>query len=318
MTLHAIVRALGGDLYQGGFRANVPAPGHSDADRSVSLWLNRGRVVIHGFGGADWRCVRDLLRDRGFINAAGQLTGAGRTGPPAPQPDRRLRLETAMRLWEEAVPLGLEDAASLYLRRRAINARPAAPDLRLHPSAPVRVYGSGGPARPALVARISDAADRLTAVELTYLEHNGLPALGLALPRKTVGVVPPGATVRLAAAAPDMLAGEGVATTLSAMERFGRPGWALMSANNLAAWTPPSCVRDLLIAADRGAVGEAAAARLRHRLLAKGLTVRTLCPDAPFGDWNEVARNIRKEESEGAGRRRSGGDRPRRPAGEPS
>lgn len=289
MTLRAIVAALGGDLYQGGLRANVPAPGHSAADRSVSLLLDRGRVVIHGFGDADWRSVRDLLRDRGFIDTGGRLTGGGRPGASSPKPDRRLRLETASRLWEESVPLGEGDAASRHLRRRAILAPEATLDLRLHPLAPVWVYRTGGPVRPALVARISDAGDRLTAVELTYLEPNGLPARGLALPRKTVGVVPAGAAVRLAPAATDMVVGEGVATTLSAIDRFRLPGWALMSANNLAAWNPPPVVRTVLIAADRGVVGEAAAARLHHRLLSQGFRVRSLCPDAPFGDWNEVA-----------------------------
>ena len=80
MTLHAIVAALGGDLYQGGQRANVPAPGHSADDRSISLLLAEGRVVIHGFGAAGWREVRDDLRRRGFIDADGRLTGAGSAG----------------------------------------------------------------------------------------------------------------------------------------------------------------------------------------------------------------------------------------------
>jgi len=39
MSLREIVRVLGGDLYDGGRRANVPAPKHSRADRSVSLLL---------------------------------------------------------------------------------------------------------------------------------------------------------------------------------------------------------------------------------------------------------------------------------------
>lgn len=76
MTLHALVAALGGDLYHGGARANVPAPGHSAKDRSISLLLTEGRVVIHGFGGVDWRAMRDDLRRRGFIDDAGRLTGA--------------------------------------------------------------------------------------------------------------------------------------------------------------------------------------------------------------------------------------------------
>ena len=60
MTLHAIVRAVGGDLYQGGARANIPAPGHSRRDRSISLLLSQGRLVVHGFGGAGWRAAKAM------------------------------------------------------------------------------------------------------------------------------------------------------------------------------------------------------------------------------------------------------------------
>ena len=76
MTLHAIVAALGGDLYQGGLRANVPAPGHSADDRSVSLLHADGRVIIHGFGAADWREVRDV----GLVVFEGWCLGT----PPEP------------------------------------------------------------------------------------------------------------------------------------------------------------------------------------------------------------------------------------------
>ena len=289
MTLHTIVAALGGDLYAGGSRANIPAPGHSPADRSVSLWLTDGRVVIHGFGGADWRAARDDLRARGFVDDTGRLTAGGHSGPSSPRPDRRLRVETAIRIWDGTIAPASCGPAGLYLRRRAVTVAAGISNLRLHPAARTAVYCNGRHTRPALVARISDAEDRLTAVELTYLEPHGLPATGLRLHRKTVGQVPPGAAVRLSPAEEEMLVGEGVVTTLSAMERFRLPGWALMAANNLAAWTPPAEVHRVLVAADRGRAGEGAAARLCRRLVREGIEVRVTWPGPPFGDWNEVA-----------------------------
>jgi putative DNA primase/helicase len=289
MTLHAIVAALGGDLYNGGTRASVPAPGHSAEDRSVSLLLSGDRVVVHGFGGADWRVARDDLRVRGFIDATGRLTGGGCGRPSAARPDKRVRRETAAGLWAGTVALMGGSVACLHLHRRAITGGQPVLNVGLHPAAPLSVYRDGGRTRPALVARISDANDRLTAVELTYLASNGWPAQGLRVARKTVGEVPPGAAVRLSPVADEMLVGEGVITTLSAIARFGLPGWALMGANNLAAWTPPEGVRRILIAADRGRVGEGAAARLRHRLGRDGLEVDVCCPAPPYGDWNEVA-----------------------------
>ncbi|MFA4938877.1 hypothetical protein [Brevundimonas sp.] len=94
MTLHAIVAALGGDLYQSGLRANVPAPGHSPADRSVSLLLSQGRVIIHGFGAADWGHPRPpaplgFYRRYRASHGGGAPPGVGPgAGPPAAHRDR--------------------------------------------------------------------------------------------------------------------------------------------------------------------------------------------------------------------------------------
>lgn len=299
MSLRRIVAALGGDLYQGGCRANVPAPGHSAADRSVSLMLTDGRIIIHGFGGVEWRTMRDDLRRRGFIDAAGRLTGGGAAGPSVPRPDQRVRLATAARLWEGGAGIDGATAAGRHLQRRAVRCGAAAINLRHHPCAPISVYRDGGRGLPALVARVSDAEDRLTAVELTYLDPAGRLASGLALTRKTVGLVPAGAAVRLAPASEAMLVGEGVVTTLSAMDRFRLPGWALMSVNNLAVWAPPPGVRRVLIAADRGLAGQGAADQLRRRLAQGGVEAEAIWPDPPFGDWNEAATGVDAQRREG-------------------
>lgn len=299
MTLHAIVAALGGDLYQGGQRANVPAPGHSVGDRSVSLLASGDRLVIHSFGAADWRAVRDHLAELRLIGADGRVLPVGPSHPSSSliRPDRQTRVATARRLWDGASPLARGSLSHRHLIGRSVGLDPAEiSELRHHPDAPVSVFRTGGPTRPALVARITDGEGRLTAVELVYLDANGRRADRLRVPRKTVGVVPPGSAVRLSPPGRDMLVGEGVLTVLSAMERFGRPGWALMSAHNLSAWSPPPGVGRLLIAADRGAVGERAAGRLRSRLRGRGLAVSVALPPEPFEDWNAAAASGRREE----------------------
>lgn len=299
MTLHAIVAALGGDLYHGGRRANVPAPGHSAGDRSVSLLVSGDRLVIHSFGAADWRAVRDHLAALRLIDVEGRISRSGRSGPSSSmiRPDRATRVATARRLWDGAGPLAPGSLSHHHLVGRSVSLDPVGIEaLRHHPDAPVSVFRAGGPTRPALVARISDAEGRLTAVELVYLDANGRRADRLRVPRKTVGVVPPGSAVRLSPPARDMLVGEGVLTVLSAIERFLRPGWALMSAHNLSGWAPPPGVGRVLIAADRGAVGERAAACLRSRLRSRGLAVSVALPPEPFEDWNAAAATGRREE----------------------
>jgi hypothetical protein len=287
VSLRPIVRALGGDLYAGGRRANVPAPGHSHHDRSVSLLLQGGRVVVHTFNGTDWQDVLADLRARGLVDAAGAPRGGGRGGDARDDPSHSARLAAARRLWSETRPIDGTLSARHARLRGIVRALPDA--LRHHPAAPLAVYIACRHTRPALVAAIVDPAGELQAIELTYLAPNGRRAIGLRLPRKTIGLVPPGSAVRLDPPGSELLVGEGVFTTLSASEVFGLPGWALTSTRNLRAWSPPDGVRRVLIAADRGRDGERSAEILRGRLAWAGLAAVIRLPPPPHGDWNEAA-----------------------------
>ena len=309
MSLRSIVAALGGDLYDGGRRANIPAPGHSAEDRSVSLLLEDDRVVVHTFGDGDWKAVLDFLRDQQLIDAANApLDGPGRAVAARPLASRLERRDAALRLWEagRAVAGTLSER---HCRLRGVDRPlPGAEVLRHNHAAAVSAYSGRGYRRPALLAAIQDAAGGLSAVEVTYLAANGQRATDLRLPRKTVGPAPCGCAVRLDPAAEEMLVGEGVFTTLSATEWFGLPGWALLSTRNLRAWSPPDGVRSVLIAADRGKDGEASAAQLRGRLARANLAVTIALPPAPFGDWNEWSDHQRRQgrREEGIGRVRPG------------
>ncbi len=298
MSLRPIVRALGGDLYQGGARANVPAPGHSPADRSVSLVLSGRRVVIHSFGAATWIEVRDDLHRRGLIDFDGRSrNGGGQI--VAVRPHVRQRVETARHLWSGGIALQARGVVVPYLRSRRVVWPSACSALLEHPRAPFSVYRPGSRCGRAMMAGVRTPEGALTAVELTYLSSGGRPAVGLRLPRKTVGLVPPGSAVRLFPQAVRMLVAEGVVTTLSASARFDLPGWALMSAGNLAQWRPPAGVRQVVIAADRGRAGETAASRLQTALEARGLDTAVHLPPEPWGDWNEAASGAGKEEGSG-------------------
>ena len=301
MSLRQIVTILGGDLYQNGLRANVPAPGHGKADRSVSLLLDGGRVVIHTFGAADWREARDDLRRRGLIDPGGRLMGVAHT-PDRPAIDHRRRREVASALWQDGVRPARTGMVARHLAVRGVAWREDLDDLLEHPRAPLSVYRPGRRVGRAMMTGIRSPSGDLTAVELTYLATNGQVASGLSVPRKTVGQVPPGSAVRLRPAAARMLVAEGVVTTLSAMVRFDLPGWALMSAGNLSRWHAPHHVSTVLIAGDRGEAGEIAAMRLARRLERDGVEAIVAFPPAPFGDWNEAARDHQKAGKEGRGR----------------
>jgi hypothetical protein len=297
MSLSTIVRALGGDLYEGGRRANIPGPGHSPNDRSVSLMLRDGRIFVQTFSSrTDWREVFDDLRQRGLVDddkrpTSGEPGGAaagGRRGRDAPATDT-VRLDVARRIWEAGRPLR-GSLAERHCRLRAVRRDLPGPEVARHCSAtPVAAYRETRYTRPALLLGLQDAEGAFTAVEITYLAANGRRADTLKLSRKTVGPVPPCSAVRIDPAAPEMLVGEGFVTTLSATERFGLPGWALMSTRNLKTWIAPEGVRSVLIAADRGEDGEASAQVLAARLREQGARVRIELPPPPHGDWNDWA-----------------------------
>ncbi|HEX5265110.1 MAG TPA: virulence-associated protein E, partial [Phenylobacterium sp.] len=147
MSLRDIVRAVGGDLYDGGMRANIPAPGHSREDRSVSLMWSGGRVLVHSFGRTHWRDVLDHLKSLGV--------GGAETSGPAPWPLRPTaegRIALARRLWAATRPL-IGTLGERHLRQRRI-ARSAPGAIRFGPAAPISVYAESSACRPALVAAI--------------------------------------------------------------------------------------------------------------------------------------------------------------------
>ena len=292
MSLKSIVAALGGDLYDRGRRANIPAPGHSSADRSVSLLLKEGRLIVHTFGEGDWKAVLDHLREQGLVDADQApvtLLQAGLSRAPVASSTKIERLNAARRIWESGKTV-LHTLCERHCRLRSI-ARdlPGADVLRHSGHAPVSAYAAESRHhRPALLVAISNAAGDFTGVEVTYLAPNAQRASDLRLSRKTVGVMPTGSAVRIDAVAPQMLVAEGFFTTLSASERFSLPAWSLMSTRNLRSWSPPAEVRSVLIAADRGKDGEACADHLRARLVRAGLKARVELPPLPYGDWNEA------------------------------
>jgi len=298
MSLSQIVRAKGGDLYAGGCRASIPGPGHSRRDRSASLLLNPdGRVVVYSFGASS---VADILADllnSGLIDRQHRITGSISSLTATCRPIDRARQERALQLWREGSDLPGTSSEAYLARHRAI-LRPSAgiDNLRHYPAFPVAVYAPRcSLTRPSLMCRIESPYGDLTAIEVTYLDGNARRDRSLRISRKTVGCVPRGAFVRLDPLQPEIVAAEGVMTALSAGERFSLPAFALLGSRNLRAFVPPTGVRKITIAADRGAEGEESARELRRRLADLGLDVSIALPRQPFDDFNRWAQADREQ-----------------------
>ena len=62
MNMRALARTLGGEPC-GRNRVLCPGPGHSKADRSLSVIFNGGAgPVVHSFAGDDWRLCKNHVR----------------------------------------------------------------------------------------------------------------------------------------------------------------------------------------------------------------------------------------------------------------
>src|SRR6476661_7264233 len=61
----AIARIMGGDV-TGRISVNVPGPGHSKADRSLSIRIDgrQGRLIICSHAGDDWKVCKDYVHER--------------------------------------------------------------------------------------------------------------------------------------------------------------------------------------------------------------------------------------------------------------
>ena len=142
--------------------------------------------------------------------------------------------------------------------------------------------------RPALVAALCDPNGVVQGVEVTLLSTHGSANAPVATPRRVIGTLIGGA-VQLDIVDETLLVAEGVATTLSAAQVFDLPAWALLTAYNLACFTPPARVRRLVVAADRDKAGLRAASALAERVDPL-LEVEIAPPPAGFGDWNDFIR----------------------------
>ncbi|MFP1132963.1 toprim domain-containing protein [Asticcacaulis sp. W401b] len=300
MSLRKIVQTAGGILYANGTKALIPAPGHSQTDRSASLMISRnGKVIVHSFGGATISEILADLRSRGLVNQQGYPSESFGTAVDVRSPlSDPARTRRALDLWSLGHRIHNTPAEAYVRGERAIR-RPIEhiSSLRYLSDCPLAVYDEAcrRTAR-ALLSRIETKDGSLCGIEITYLTASGCRNTNIRTSRKIVGTVPSGAMVALDPIAEHMVVGEGVMTVLSASEHLQLPGQALLSVTNLTRYIPPPAVRHLTIAADRGPVGEGGARSLLERLKLTLNSVEIVLPPAPYDDFNSWAQALKKEE----------------------
>lgn len=136
----------------------------------------------------------------------------------------------------------------------------------------------------ALVTRAID--DAPVAIHRTFLAQDGMSKAPVEPAKLMLGPCA-GAVVRLGGQGHTLLIGEGIETSLSAMQATGHRTWAALSTSGLRGIALPNDERDIIILADADKAGEAAAKDTARRCVREGRRVRIARP--PTGmDFNDM------------------------------
>jgi len=297
VMVDAIIHGLGGNTETG--RCQCPAcPPYKSPSLSVSLGGN-GRPVIHCHRGCPQDAVIEALQRLGLwrvkdaekvVERRERERSTSRPTPKVPKFDSK---DKAIEALEACTARGrsVQDEAD-YLLLRGITVHPDNVWLLDVPTTR-KIFNVSG---HAMVARIKHK-DGTPAAHVTFLDREArkkfddddYPI------RKSLGPIK-GGYVALAPAEPDrpLIVGEGIETTLSAMQLTGFPGIAALNAGNMKVIDPPEA-SSYIIAADNDTneVGQKAAKALAERLRAQGRHVHVAVPGEPDSDWNDSLRECK-------------------------
>jgi hypothetical protein len=287
MKAETIASALGGRRAGGGWMARCPS--HDDREPSLSIHhAADGKVLVCCHAGCEQRRVIAALRSRGLCNSDNrhQFTRplSWTTTTQKADRDNSKRAEAAIAIWQETVPTE-GTLVETYFSSRGLQ-RPPPMRMRFH----TRLKHPSGGLWPAMVALVTRGVDDTPiAIHRTFLARNGTRKAPVEPQKMMLGPCRGGA-VRLAEVSDLLMVGEGVETTLSAMQATGLAGWAALSSSGLKALVLPPAVRSVIILADRdrNGAGEHAAHVAAERWVTEGRQVRIAMPADPDTDFADM------------------------------
>lgn len=311
-------------------------PFHNEKTPSFTVNVRKGLYHCFGCGvtghnAIDLVMARNGLEFRPALELLESENGlshfkASRPAPPAPKAEQAEdvgKREAMLRIWGQTVALEAGGIVDRYLRGRCLvppvlylpgmlpeeNAG-WPPDLRYHGALwhPDLKRGI-----PGMVAAMRRADGSLGAIHRTYLKVTGTSVTKAGTERdKMMLGEPAGTLIRLAPEADKMGGGEGIETSLSAMQLYRRAGFAFGSRANMAAVEPPFVCSDFLYWADRNKahpdkarsrVGEAAAFKGKAAF-GVGRTVAVKVPrlgPGETGDFNDYLVSRMRDQGRGEG-----------------
>jgi putative DNA primase/helicase len=281
MSAAAIARRLGGRRQGNNWRCACPR----DCGYSLSLSDGEdGRLLVCCFGGCEFDEIMPALVEYGLLDDDdGDDLHVSRRVIVC-QRDNTERIAHARQIYASGV---WDERIVVYQRSRGIDL--VSPVLRFTEHAPHRL----GARLPAMLAPVVNAVGEQTGLHMTYLrpDGGGKADLPKEYQRECRGAIHGGA-IRLAEHDPDaeLIVAEGIESAFSAMQLFGRAGWAAVYAGGLKTLELPSTVRAIIIAADNDAsgAGQRNALAAYDRWTAEGRSVRIKTPPNLGTDFNDL------------------------------
>jgi putative DNA primase/helicase len=243
LDIRTIARIMGGDVI-GKNSCNVPGPGHSKSDRSLTITVDRNRLIVHSHAGKDWKLCKDYVRERLGLDRWER----GRDRQPTfvvinsgADNDKEKKKTFALRIWSQSVnPIGT--IVEYYLREHrglALTDDIAGGVVRFHGS----LYFDAFTRRPGMVCLLRNVeTDEPCGIHRTFLNRETAEKID----RKMLGIAK-NAAIKFDAVADNLTIGEGVETVLSGRMAGLGPVWALGSSGAVRTFPVISAARELTI-----------------------------------------------------------------------
>jgi putative DNA primase/helicase len=295
MNVRRLAHALGG-VAVGARRILAPGPGHSAADRSMSVLFDQAApegFLVNSFAGDNWKLCREHVR-------ACLGGGLGEVGPLRDRhdPARSDHRELAARLWQEGVSIR-GTWAETYLVGRGVHLELealAGHALRFHPRCPFKLDTGQTAYLPAMIAAMTDVrTGTFRGIHRTALADGGWAKsniVGLGNPKKMLGPAA-GACIKLS---PDedvtcgLHIAEGIETALACLAMHFRPIWIALSAGGVASFPVLAGIGALTVFADNDETGRKSAAACSRSWSSAGKEVTEIIPAVVGTDFADGGR----------------------------
>jgi putative DNA primase/helicase len=281
LTIREIVAVLGGTV-TGRDSCNVPGPGHSKGDLSLSITIDRrqGRIIVCSHAGDNWKMCKDYVRERLGLDKWDR--GSGRRSTfvvinSGIDDDKEKKKASALRIWSQSVnPIGT--IVEYYLREHrglALGADIAGTAIRFHGS----LYLDAFNRRPGMVCLLRDIiTDEPCGIHRTFLDRE----TGQKIDRKMLGFAK-GAAIKLdphAAISTTLTIGEGIETVLTGRMMSGLgPAWALGSSGAVRTFPVLSNLTEITILEENDPTSRRDVKACAKRYLAAGKPVNIVTPN---------------------------------------